>query len=130
MGYTPEERDKYIRDLKASRRGPNPCKKLDDRVKNVVGDRRILGFVSGVGLINKLIPTIVLTDIGVLFYDPKWTGEVKAEIPFARIPSATYRVNFRVPTFSVDSQSGKTELMLYRDDEIREDGLNLFRMLA
>jgi hypothetical protein len=102
MGYTPEERDKYIQELKASKNKGQ----LHDRLKKITGERTIIGFVSGVGLIPKLIPTIILTDIGIIFYDPKWSGEVKAEIPFAQITSATYKINFGVPNFSVTSQSG------------------------
>lgn len=103
---------------------------LHDKVKDAVGDRKVIGFVTGFGLFKKLTATIILTKAEVIFYDPKLTGADKTEIPFAQVVSAQYRLEMGVPYFSVTTQSGKTELMLSgREKETREAALNLFQML-
>lgn len=103
---------------------------LPDKVKDAVGDRKVIGFVTGFGLFKKLTATIIMTESEVIFYDPKLTGANKTEIPFAQIIGATYFLQMGVPTFSVTTQSGKQELVLSGSKkDTHEPALNLFMLL-
>lgn len=103
---------------------------LPDKVKEAVGDRKVLGFVTGFGLIKKLTATIVITEREVIFYDPKLTGSNKTEIPFAQVVSSTYTLEIGVPSFSVTTQSGTNKLMLSGSKkDVHEPALALFNLL-
>ena len=66
---------------------------LPEKVKEAVGDREVLGFVTGFGLFKKLTATIIVTETGVIFYDPHLTGADKTEIPFPQILRHIYAFN-------------------------------------
>jgi len=103
---------------------------LPDKIKKAVGDRKVLGFVTGFGLFKKLTATIIMTENEVIFYDPKLTGMNKTEIPFAQVVSATYMLKIGVPYFSVTTQSGTNELMLHGSKkDVHEPALALFNLL-
>jgi len=103
---------------------------LPDKVKEAVGDRKVLGFVTGFGLFKKLTATIIVTESEVIFYDPKLTGVNKTEIPFAQVVSATYMLEWGVPTFSVTTQSGSNKLTLSGSKkDVHEPALALFNLL-
>ncbi len=71
-----------------------------------------------------------MTEGEVIFYDPKLTGVNKTEIPFAQVMSATYTLNWGVPSFSVTTQSGTNELMLGgQKKDVHEPALALFNLL-
>lgn len=103
---------------------------LPDKVKEAVGNRKVLGFVTGFGLFKKLTATIIVTESEVIFYDPKLTGANKTEIPFAQVVSATYMLEMGVPNFSVTTQSGTTKLTLSGGKkDVHEPALALFNLL-
>ncbi len=103
---------------------------LPDKVKEAVGDRKVLGFVTGFGLFKKLTATIVVTESEVVFYDPKLTGANRTEIPFAQITGATYMLEMGVPSFSITTQSGATKLTLSGSKkDMHEPTLALFNTL-
>ena len=108
----------------------NESKELPDKVKTAVGDKKVIGFVTGFGLIEKLTATIVVTEDSIVFYDPKITGANKTEIPFPQIVSAMYMLEIGVPNFSVTTQSGTTKLMLSGSKkDTHEPALALFNIL-
>ncbi len=103
---------------------------LPDKVKEAVGGRKVLGFVTGFGLFKKLTATIIVTEDEVIFYDPKLTGANKTEIPFAQVVSATYMLEIGVPSFSVTTQSGTNKLTLSGSKkDVHEPALALFNLL-
>ncbi len=103
---------------------------LPDKVKEAVGDRKVLGFVTGFGLFKKLTATIIVTESEVIFYDPKLIGANKTEIPFAQIVSVIYTLEIGVPSFSVATQSGTTKLTLSGSKkDTHEPALALFNTL-
>jgi len=117
----------YARPVQA---GEASLEELPDKVKAAIGDKKVISFVTGFGLIKKLTATIIVTEDDIVFYDPKITGANKTEIPFAQIVSATYMLQMGVPSFSVTTQSGTTQLMLSgAEKETREAALNLFNIL-
>jgi len=101
---------------------------LPDKVKEAVGDRKVLGFVTGFG-IKKLTATIVITEDEVIFYDPKITGVNRTEIPFAQVISCTYMLEWGMPSFSVTTQSGANKLTLGSKKDVHEPALALFNLL-
>jgi hypothetical protein len=103
---------------------------LPDKVKEAVGDRKVIGFVTGFGVFQQLTATIVLTEAEVIFFDPKLGGADRTEIPFAQIVSAAYVLNMGVPLFSVTTQSGTQELVLKGSKkDAHEPALALFNHL-
>jgi len=103
---------------------------LPDKVKEAVGDRKVLGFVTGFGLFKKLTATIIVTEGEVIFYDPKLTGTNKTEIPFAQVVNAIYMLEMGVPSFSVTTQSGTNKLTLSGSKkDVHEPALALFNLL-
>ena len=103
---------------------------LPDKVRKAVGNRKVLGFVTGFGLFKKLTATIVVTEGEVVFYDPKLTGANRTEIPLAQVVSAEYKLEIGVPSFSVTTQSGKNELILRGSKkDVHEPALALFILL-
>ncbi len=103
---------------------------LPDKVKAAVGDKKVVGFVTGFGLIKKLTATIIVTEDSIVFYDPKITGADKTEIPFPQIVSAMYMLEIGVPSFSVTTQSGTTKLILSGSKkDTHEPALALFNIL-
>lgn len=103
---------------------------LPDKVKVAIGDKKVLGFVAGFGLIEKLTATVIVTEDSIVYYDPKITGANKTEIPFSQMVSATYMLEMGVPSFSVTTQSGTTKLMLSGSKkDTHELALALFNIL-
>ena len=105
--------------------------KVKAKLKAAVGDKKILGFVTGFG-IQKLTPIVVVTEESIVLYDPRLFGANKTEIPFAQILSASYELQMAksVPYFCITTQSGKTELTLSGGKEdTHEPALALFSLL-
>lgn len=101
------------------------------KLKAAVGDKKVLGFVTGFG-IKKLTPIVVMTEESIVLYDPTLFGANKTEIPFAQILSASYELQMgrAVPYFCITTQSGKTELTLSGSKEdTHEPALALFNLL-
>ncbi len=109
--------------------GEASFEELPDKIKADIGNKKVIGFVTGFGL-KKLAATIILREDDIVFYDPKITGLNKTEIPFAQITSATYMLEMGVPNFSVTTQSGTTKLMLSGSKkDTHEPALALFNIL-
>lgn len=104
---------------------------LPDKVKEAVGNRKVLGFVTGIGLFKKLTATIIVTENEVVFYDPKLTGANKTEIPFAQVVNAIYMIEMGTCSFSVATQSGVNKLTLSAGSkkDVHEPALALFNLL-
>jgi len=103
---------------------------LHEKVREAIGDQKVIGFVTGFGLIKKLVATIIMTESGIVLCDPKLTGMDKTEIPFQQITSVEYRLSMGVRYFSVTTQSGKQELCLPgQKKDVHEPALALFEAL-
>jgi hypothetical protein len=102
---------------------------LHPKVIEELGGQKVLGFVRGFGL-RSLTPTFVVTENGILIYDPKLTGAIKTNIPFAQILGASYWLEMGVPYISVSTQSGTTKLMLSGSKkDTHEPALRVFQLL-
>ena len=103
---------------------------LHEKVREAIGDQKVIGFVTGFSLFKKLAGTVVMTESGIVLCDPKLTGMDKTDIPFQQITSATYSLNMGSPNFSVTTQSGKQELVLGGGKkDVHEPAMALFEAL-
>lgn len=123
------EKWKELRDRQADYDQAGKEVVLHEKVIEALEGQKVLGFVKGFGL-KSLTPTFVVTENGVFIYDPKLTGAKKVSIPFAQIMGVSYWLEMGNPHFSVDTQSGSTELMLSGGKkDTHEPALKLFYLL-
>jgi hypothetical protein len=97
--------------------------------KEAVGDRKVLGFVTGIGL-QKLTQTIVMTESGVVFFDSLLFGHKKNEIPYSQIVCAEFQLQNGAPEFLIHTRHGITKLVLSGSrKKTNEAALKLFQVL-
>jgi hypothetical protein len=102
---------------------------LPHEVKEAVGDRKILGFVTGAGLQN-LTQTIVMTESEVIFFDSLLFGHKKNEVPYSQIVCAAFQLQNRAPEFLIYTRYGMSKFILSGSGKKRNKAaLNLFRIL-
>jgi hypothetical protein len=102
---------------------------LPREVKEAVGDRQSLGFVTGIGL-KKLTQTIVMTESGVVFFDSLLFGHKKNEIPYSQIVCAEFQLQNGAPEFLIHTRYGISKLVLSGSrKKTNEAALKLFRIL-
>lgn len=129
-GWRERHRIHWVEDMEEKARKKREERVLPDKIKEAIGDQKVLGFVSGMHLLKKLAATVILTEFGIIFYDPKLTGVDRTEIPFAQVVSATYMLEIGVPSFSITTQSGTNKLVLSGSKkDIHEPALALFNLL-
>jgi hypothetical protein len=98
-------------------------------VKEAAGDRKVLGFVTGIGL-QKLTQTIVMTESGVVFFDSLLFGHKKNEIPYSQIVCVEFQLQNGAPEFLIHTRYGISKLVLSGSrKKINETALKLFRIL-
>ena len=103
--------------------------KLHPKVIQELEGQSVLGFVRGFGL-KSLTPTFVVTENGIFIYDPKLTGAVKTNIPYAQITGATYSLEMGVPQIAVTTQSGATKIILSGSKkDTHKPALEIFQLL-
>lgn len=102
---------------------------LPDEVKEAVGGRKVLGFITGVGL-QKLTQTIVMTESEVVFFDALLFGHKKNEIPYSQIVCAEFQLQNGAPEFFIHTRYGISKLVLSGSrKKTNEAALKLFRIL-
>ncbi len=102
---------------------------LPENVKEVVVDRKILGFITGVGL-QKITQTIVITESGVVFFDPSLFGARRNKIPYSRIEGAAFQLQYGAREFLIYTRHGMFKIVLSGSGkEINKTALKLFRIL-
>jgi hypothetical protein len=102
---------------------------LPDNVKEEVGDRKILGFVTGVGL-QRLTQTIVMSESEVVFFDSLLFGHTTDEIPYSQIVGAAFQLQNGAPEFLIYTRYGMSKFVLSGSGKKRNKAaLNLFQIL-
>ena len=106
---------------------------LHEKVREAIGDQKVIGFVTGFSSFKKPAGTVVMTESGIVLCGRKLPGSFitdKTGIPFQQITSATYSLEMGVPYFSVTTQSGKQELVLGGGKkDVHEPAMALFEAL-
>jgi hypothetical protein len=102
---------------------------LPREVKEAAGDRKILGFITGIGM-QKFTQTIVMTESEVVFFDSLLFGHKKNEIPYSRIVCAEFQLQNGAPEFLIHTRYGISKLVLSGSRKnTNEAALKLFRIL-
>jgi hypothetical protein len=102
---------------------------LPDNAKEAVGDRKILGFITGVGL-RKLTQTIVMTESGVVFCDSLLFGHTTDEIPYSQIVGAAFQLQNGAPEFLIYTRYGMSKFVLSGSGKkITKASFTLFQIL-
>jgi hypothetical protein len=102
---------------------------LPREVKEAVGDRKVLGFVIGIG-VQKLTQTIVMTETGVVFFDALLFGHKKNEVLYSQIVCAEFQLQNGAPEFLIHTRYGISKLVLSGSrKKTNEAALKLFRIL-
>jgi hypothetical protein len=102
---------------------------LPREVKEAAGDRKILGFITGIGM-QKFTQTIVMTESGVVFFDSLLFGHKKNEIPYSQIVCAEFQLQNGAPEFLIHTRYGISKLVFSGNrKKTNEAALKLFRIL-
>ena len=102
---------------------------LPREVKEAAGDRKILGFITGIGM-QKCTQTIVMTESEVVFFDSLLFGHKKNEIPYSQIVCAEFQLQNGAPEFLIHTRYGISKLVLSGSrKKTNEAALKLFRVL-
>jgi hypothetical protein len=102
---------------------------LPENVKEAIGDRKIFGFVTGVGL-QKLTQTIVMTESEVVFFDSLLFGHTTNEIPYSQIVGAAFQLEYGAREFLIYTRYGMSKFILSGSGKkINKAAHNLFQIL-